>query len=285
MKDREADAGASSARAAGEASSAEEIPLKVHDYARACRSELERLQGLQSEADVGYQAAREAVARLESLAGSVHPLLAEKIRRVAAIVRRMGQEPAHNPAKPQRFESLFQRLAEIQDSPLWALPAAIAPTSGASAANARSHASARSKLMQSGPVLKPGEIFPDRVVFYMLGDLRFMVRGTLKYNLHRADLSRAYATRRGGPLLPIFPNAARDTQAFPAPSSGGNLMVFAAPARGEGGCLGLRYDRILAIEDFAFARHERGVEALHKSHEIVSGRLVRGGDDYYVIQL
>ncbi|MEQ9364500.1 MAG: hypothetical protein RIF32_09665 [Leptospirales bacterium] len=266
MNEGDAHLSSSSERAAVEP---EEIALKVHDYARACRHELEQLERLQSQAAAAYQGAREAVARLESLATLVHPLLAEKIRRVSAIVRRVGREPTQ--ASNDRFQSIYSRLEEIQDSPLWALPAP-----------RRSPWPSRG---QEGPVLKPGEIYPDRIVLYALGDLRFMVRGTLKYNLHRADLSREYATRRGGPILSIFPNPDQDSQAFPAPAYGGNLMVFAAPSRGAADFLGLRYDRILGIEDFQAARHERGVESLSAAHPVVMGRLSRRGVDYYVIRL
>ncbi len=261
---------------------AEEIPVKVHDYARACRSELERLSVLQNDATAGYQKVREAVARLESLAPKLHPLLAEKIRRVAAIARRMGQAPLHAPdvsANDDRrrdfIGTLYARLDEVQNSPLWALP------QGAAAREEQ----ARRREQESGMVLKPGAIYPDRVVLYMLGDLRFMVRGTLQYNLHRADLSRHYAIREGGPRLEIFPNPDRDSRAFPAPAHGGNLMVFLAPGRGEGESLGLRYDRILGIEDYSPARHDRGIDALTNEHPIVTGRLSRSGRDFYVIGL
>lgn len=247
----------------------EEIPVKIYDYAKACRRELERLESAQTEAVDRYQAVRETVARLESLATAVHPLLSEKIRRLVAIVRRLGESPAHS--VQDRYQLLYSRLEEIQDSPLWALPLP-------AAAAARPPA-------ETGPVLKPGAIYPDRVVLYTLGDLHFMVRGVLKYNLHRADLSREYHVRRGGPVLPVFPNPDRDSQAFPAPSYGGNLMVFDSPVQGEGNHIGLRYDRILGIEDFQHQRHERGMEILHGEHPVVAGRIARAGVDYYIIRL
>ena len=260
----------------------EEIPVKVHDYARACRGELERLAILQNDATAGYQKVREAVARLESLEPNVHPLLAEKILRVVAIARRMGQAPLHAPdASPDDdrrrdfIEMLYARLEEVQNSPLWALPQG----------DVARGQEARRREQESGVVLKPGAIYPDRVVLYMLGDLRFMVRGTLQYNLRRADLSRRYAIRQGGPPLEIFPNPDRDSRAFPAPAHGGNLMVFLAPGRGEGESLGLRYDRILGIEDYERARHERGMESLTSEHPIVAGRISRGGVDHYVVRL
>jgi hypothetical protein len=246
--------------------SADELAARIHDYATACRRELERLELARQESADRFRVAREAVARLQSLAGGLHPLLQEKTRRIVAILRRLGSSPASD--NPEHYQLLYRKLAELQESPLWALPIV----------------TRAEVLPASGPVLRADAIFPDRVVFYTLGDLHFLVRGDLKYNLHRADLSREYRVRRNGPVLPIFPHPVRDSQSFPAPAYGGNLMVFAA---GEGGAghLGLRYDRILAIEDFQPAVHEHGVEGLERPHPIIKGRLRKSGESYYVVAL
>ncbi len=267
-----------------EAADPDQLPFQVRDYAAASRKALDRLRETQLSGAEQFRELSNIVAMLDGLGARVHPRLGEKLRRLVAQVQRLGRLGPAAVSDP-RFEEVLARLAELEENPLWALPMPLADQPDHQRGGAGSAA-----LAQVSGVLRPGEIFPDRVVFYSLGSLRFCVRGELRYNIRGADLNRSYAVRAGQPPLQIFPHSERDSPAFPASPGGNHLMVFAlsdARAAGSGSdgprMLALRYERILAIENHRPAEYEQAMLPLERPHPIVRGRIERRGRRYYLI--
>ncbi len=255
----------------------EELLSQVHGLCELCRKEFRRLEEADREAAERLRLARVAMAQMQSLLPKLHPLLQEKVQRVASELQRLGPRTDPNTI----FDKLYERLEELERSPVWEVPAA-ARTAHPDDPNASQAGSA-----PPDQLLRPDLIHGGRLVFYQLGDLRFVVQGNLRYNLHRVDPAKSYRAKRGAALLEVFPHADHDGQAFPVPRHGGNLMVFSRP---NGGWLGLRYDRILAIEDFDPVRHsERYREKIdlppNREHELIKTKLRRKGQIFYVVDL
>lgn len=255
------------------------LPFQVRDYATASRKALDRLRETQLSGAEQFHDLSNIVAMLDGLGAQVHPRLGEKLRRLVAQVQRLGRLGPAAVSDP-RYEEVLARLAELEENPLWALPM---PRSSESASSPGAGFSANASA-----VVRPGEIFPDRVVFYSLGSLRFCVRGELRYNIRGADLNRSYAARAGQPPVQIFPHPEQDSRAFPASPGGNHLMVFALAeervlAFDRERLLALRYERILDIENHRPAEYEQAMVPLKRRHPVVQGCIKRRGRRYYVV--
>lgn len=205
-------------------------------------------------------------ASLVQLGREAHAYLAEQTMRFQALVREAGRQ---NPLDPELIEVMHDRLRSL---------GRISPR----------RLRYRARFAPRRKVLKPGLVGEHQLVLYRLGNMHFVVRGRMRFNIHHADPMRHYRERHGSSVLPVFPEPGH----LWFPDTPVHMMVVepvhsTSDDTGRGissSILGLFYDEIEDIIEF-HPRLAQRVHPLKRSHRLIRGSFRRRRCNYLVVSL
>lgn len=225
----------------------------MYGSAARCRQELLELEKAEAAVEERYrQTVAESAALMERLK-SAHPVIRERGRRLAALLRKEAPDEQRRERMHQRLHS---ELEAIQKSPLW---------------DYELQRLRRPRKRAAG--VRPGR---DIVrVFYEIDGMRFLAEGKLLYHVLEGRADQRYRTWRGAPDLEWFPETRADAGEV-------RFLIFEPVALEQPAAL--RYDRIVEATPRGDAP-DMAEEALTLPHPRISGRVRRAGQSWMKVRL
>lgn len=225
----------------------------MYGSAARCRQELLELEKAEVAVEERYrQTVAESAALMERLK-SAHPVIRERGRRLAALLRKEAPDESRREQVRQRLHS---ELEAIQNSPLW---------------NYELQRLRRPRTRVAG--VRPGR---DLVrVFFETDGMRFLAEGKLLYHVTEGRADLRYRTWQGAPDVEWFPETHADAGRI-------HFLIFEPTAVEQPAAL--RYDRIIEAGPRGDAP-AMAEEALGLPHPRISGRVRRAGHSWMKVRL